>query len=88
MTMAGWDCTPEGSFDDCSVLLLAVSREAQGGTYQVAIVNTGDGSEYHPSVVVPPAAEMRQVSPPPLPSLFLFLLAATRPINVALVIWR
>jgi len=60
MTMAGWDCTPEGSFDDCSVLLLAVSREAQGGTYQVAIVNTGDGSEYHPSVVVPPAAEMRQ----------------------------
>lgn len=56
---AGWDTSPEGR---AHVVLLLVARTSfflDG--YCVAVVNTGEGSEYHPTVAIPPAAEMRQV---------------------------
>ena len=57
MLPAGWDSSPSGGFH---AALFLVGKASAGDSFSVAVVNMGEGSQYHPTVAVPPAAQMRQ----------------------------
>lgn len=44
------------------VLMVVAKPPGKAGKYSAAVINTGEGSEYHPSLAMAPDAEMRQVS--------------------------